>query len=797
MLGVHIRGYQHLKRSVGISQPIKLMVMTSNGRVFIVECVKTSNSDDIHVLNNTGWGRGGFNLVTPTTPQDIRDMLTDYQARYHYCYSIRGEEDLRCLGLSDMIRLHEDFYKVYENVRVSNKKLFSNIFGKVTSEMDALVQYFFLYSHDSPNLFAWALTNYYKYGVSKYLLKHILVWQEMYPQLVRRLTKGTLTAYNGKDRVHALYNEMIALRREKRANDVFNTFNTAQKKLLKAIELTDDVLNTCSKFNQLSQGKKHNFIRKMSTVDSVDEILRQMKILSKTHFEWTKSSLMEYIANSQDTDLDCEIVFEQDNLLVVKVNNYETIKYLAKTTNWCISKNKRYWDDYTQNRNEGAIQYIVFDFDKKEDDELSIVGFTTATNLGITDAHSFTNVSMMGNSDMVYSNLNTFLPEVFNITTFLRDHKIPLKSFYDVDTSPFNWNKEECIAFIEYAVGEDNFDILSDIDNKLCVQATSENVRFIVGNHIPSNHKTIMFFDFNKDSDDENRLLYGIVSRCSISQEDECNEILNTKGVRVPTSINALLKMYGLPFDTLARVYSVSNDFRTALSSNDMDTLKHILQNHDYKAEILGKQSNITLNLYEAISRSIWNYSSFDYINLIYDDCKLKLSDILPVDKIDRLIGGLMYDIIAYVHGITHFHVPTENEINQLLNGEIKDIEKAKYIGRYIILSRILATETWTSIIGNQTRSAIHELGRNPQLAMDLTSKLYHLMQFNNIQDVTAHYIKLVVKHCNADVLHKLSKRNLNMDAINYILLNMRSSEHAFYSVFNEKLAQVAKVSVV
>ena len=82
------------------------------------------------------------------------------------------------------------------------------------------------------------MTNLYKNGVSSTTLKHVIDWCKNYPQLVRNLKKRTPTAYNGFGEIQELVSEMIALRKNKRANLVINMFNTAQKKLLKNVILS-------------------------------------------------------------------------------------------------------------------------------------------------------------------------------------------------------------------------------------------------------------------------------------------------------------------------------------------------------------------------------------------------------------------------------------------------------------------------------------------------------------------------------------------------------------------------------
>lgn len=119
--------------------------------------------------------------------------------------------------------------------------------------------------------------------------------------------------------------------------------------------------DTLAKFGKLSSTKKNNFIRKMSTVEDGDEIMKQMAYVVNVHFEWNKDSLIDYITHTEN--LHAEIVSINGDIVLVKVNDYDAVKYLGKSTNWCISKNKTYWNQYTKDEGQ-ATQYIIFDFSK-------------------------------------------------------------------------------------------------------------------------------------------------------------------------------------------------------------------------------------------------------------------------------------------------------------------------------------------------------------------------------------------------------------------------------------------------
>ena len=339
-----MRGFRHLINSVGRSKFRKILVF-GNGNNIVGEVMLPSISRNSILFFQDRHGNRSLPSRLTSTEFDMCETLLNN--RYHYYLEVNGQNLINQLG-GTMLLLPEDFDKRYEEFTKQNKKLVDKIFERMCSKNDFYSIYIYALTEGSPNLFVWAMTNLFKHGANFHGIKNCINWCINYPQLIKNLSKGTPTAYNGRDQVLALYNEMVTLRKNKRVNDTINMFNTAQKKMLKGVKLTDNVIDIFSKFYLLSYAKQHNFVRKMSTIDNADEILRQMSLLTKAHFEWNKESFFNFIKNVED--INCEVVLDRDNLVIAKVNDYDTIKYLAKTTNWCISKNKKYWNDYIGNR---------------------------------------------------------------------------------------------------------------------------------------------------------------------------------------------------------------------------------------------------------------------------------------------------------------------------------------------------------------------------------------------------------------------------------------------------------------
>ena len=295
MIGKSVRGFRHFCKCVG-NNP-KQVLFTSATRYFdsTVILAKFKNGEDaILVFNNQSGDRSVHSSVVMTTELKQKCNEIGFQ-KYNGCFTL-SRETFTAIG-GEAIVLPDNFNDLFDTFNKQNKKIVEQIVSKYSGNYDCyFAKYFFSISDGSPNMFSWAMTNLYKNRVSITLLKHVIVWCQNYSQLIKNLRKGTPTAYNGFCEIQDLVSEMIALRKNKRANLVINMFNTAQKKLLKNVELNNVNLETFSKFSILSDVKKRNFIRKMSTIEDVEDIMRQMKLLTNIHFEWNRDSFNEFIS---------------------------------------------------------------------------------------------------------------------------------------------------------------------------------------------------------------------------------------------------------------------------------------------------------------------------------------------------------------------------------------------------------------------------------------------------------------------------------------------------------------------
>jgi len=67
-----------------------------------------------------------------------------------------------------------------------------------------------------------------------------------------------------------------------------------------------------------------------------------------------------------------KIIFNNDDILIVKINNYQDIKVLGSDTSWCIVPSESTYNSYTKN----GFQYILYNYKLAEYDVKFKIGFT-------------------------------------------------------------------------------------------------------------------------------------------------------------------------------------------------------------------------------------------------------------------------------------------------------------------------------------------------------------------------------------------------------------------------------------
>lgn len=730
MIGTSIRSVRHLYRVSDTSLRTILIKFKENAWDFckVIKLPKESPfGENLFIFNNyirqSHWG---YDTVITS------DAFKKYAKQEDVMGCCRllsiSQSELKGGGqyFQEVIMLPNSFEKDYEKFTKENSKMITSFIDKFgISTRDTRVKMIYIYSEGSKNFFQWAINAYYQNGVALSTIRNILLWNDSYKQLTKNLKKGTITAYTSRDSVPMLLNELDDLRREKRISDSINSFNTAQKKMLKENDLSNDDKQALWRLSKLSETKRLNFIKKMSSVEDIEELKRQLRFVTSVHFSWNKKSFMDFLTNVEN--IKYEKILDKDNVVLVKVLDYETIKQLGKTTNWCISKNKQYWNNYIENYNGSTTQYMVFDFSKLEDDKLSIIGFTTTHNKGITSAHNFVNDNLMGNNEGEQYFLNSFtskFKETKNIYSILADEGIDITLVVQYDMPPFKWDEDSLMDYLYECVNPENVEIISKKDGKIALSVMDENVRYFFGDSYHDNISRdyyglqhIIFIDFNKSVYDTNKLQFAIIEE-GCGDEDYCIGLYNERSLNTGGNFDTKLIEFGLPYNTIRRTNDIKVRLRNAICSYNMPMVEDCLKECD--ATVLKKIINNTIGpdqMFDIFLRSIREYMSFDYLNLMYDN-NIYLIEIMGKGLIGDLVKQLAYDIRCISRGtekFKNFDVVEDSDIENFFNQSINTREDTRYVGLYVALKKI---------INNEFKKETNDLARNLVIFMATDNKV-------------------------------------------------------------------------
>lgn len=205
---------------------------------------------------------------------------------------------------------------------------------------------------------------------------------ELYDKIIDLKSKNTTIDISKLNYEKAL-DKIIMLNNDLIVNSLLSKFPSEQKKIIKE-RITRD--SKKFSFNEvvynllLKVARKENlstFISKISRYKDFESLTNALKIFSKdptNEREQVKSLI---------NDIKSDIVFENDNILIIKVDSLSDINLLGPDTSWCILHSGQ-WNSYTK----GRLQYILYDYTKDDFDPLFKIGFTLEKSGIIYAAHN-------------------------------------------------------------------------------------------------------------------------------------------------------------------------------------------------------------------------------------------------------------------------------------------------------------------------------------------------------------------------------------------------------------------------
>lgn len=104
-----------------------------------------------------------------------------------------------------------------------------------------------------------------------------------------------------------------------------------------------------------------------------------------------------------------KVVSKKNNTVILHIDNFKESSYLGSAS-WCISSNENYFNSYV-NKEYGHKQYFIYDFNKKSEDGLSMIGITLSKEGDILNAHEKDDTEIMSDIKrfkQILSEINKF-----------------------------------------------------------------------------------------------------------------------------------------------------------------------------------------------------------------------------------------------------------------------------------------------------------------------------------------------------------------------------------------------------
>jgi len=374
--------------------------------------------------------------------------------------------------------------------------------------------------NEQPNYQVWAIKCVFGGVCPIEVISQIKDWADKNQNEIKNLIKGNIILYKSPSDIQSLLYEMDGLSMIANTRNTINHFNTSQREMLKKVvfkNITNGLdAKSSSKFNShaklfkkidlLPKHRKEHLINTSSAITDTNFLFEHINSALLASYDWDKEDMLSFMARNAS---DCSVVFDQGDIVILNVPSFESSKALCgnSRTGWCLTREKSYFNRYVVEPRD-AKQYFLFDFSKREDDDLAHIGFTVRQSVGITNAHSTNNNNMLG-SGISYKGRNV------NIYDALKNCKVPNKVFMTLNKlTNFNWNMESFLKYVDknsdiiaVCFSENNRIVVHPL-NQSALNGLFDHTLINKGDyHINSNRKMYLVFDFNLEVNDDNALV--------------------------------------------------------------------------------------------------------------------------------------------------------------------------------------------------------------------------------------------------------------------------------------------------
>lgn len=367
-------------------------------------------------------------------------------------------------------------------------------------------------------------------------VKFISDWAKNNSTEIKRLKRQNIISYGkSKQDIELLLVEIKGLDMLQVLNNAINKFNTNQRHMIRetlglstmdgvTAATTDEIaewFGLMKAFNKLPRHRQDKLIVTSSSFnDDFNALKEHISTVFANSYVWDREDLLRFM---QLQARDCKVVFDANNVLMLEVPSFESSKSLCGSgrTSWCLTKGENFFNDYVLNKQ--STQYFIFDFNKRESDELSHVGFTVNSKEGITNAHSTTNQTLM--------HPFTYRDKEVDIHSVLKSLQISHKIYCPLhDLKLFNWDAKSIKNVLD---NYPNLELVLDKDDKLVYKVGSIDVLNDILRHTRINfsrlpriyrgHKCYLIFNLNVEYTCEDALSF-----CLYREDDYGMETFNS-----------------------------------------------------------------------------------------------------------------------------------------------------------------------------------------------------------------------------------------------------------------------------
>lgn len=482
------------------------------------------------------------------------------------------------------------------------------------------------------NYHMWAIKLFYGKVCGLDVIHRIKDWSETFKTEIKNLVKQNIIAYTTTNDLQGLFTEMRGLELLKNVREGASWFNTAQKKLIVDTLLKNpsgqnfnglDAFmnqNTLVKWEKVFKGisrlaktRREKLISTSSALYDIRDLFNHIENALSATYEWNREDLIAYMENNTP---DCEIVFDKDNVMVLNIPSFKSSRALCGKgrTAWCLTREERYFKQYVLDPRD-AKQYFLFDFNKREDNELAHIGFTVRRSEGIVNAHSTSNNNMCGEGIMVDG-------KRVNVQAALKMCNIPLCTYMDIKKPSYGWSMESILKM--FASRTEDFSLSCNKNNVLIINVLTNNGAtlllkhsFIRNSYWQVNNSTKLYVVLNLNGDYKN--------------DDACILIRYVNDRYGSVTLDRMLDTYNstLPNDYLEKFDIKTSDYLNRENIDPKVLLHKLINEHQEKEAIrlLEQNENMDVNhvfesnlpIFAAIEQkmfnlfeSIVNHSKFD-----------------------------------------------------------------------------------------------------------------------------------------------------------------------------------------